>query len=196
MKKLTWQKFGMTLGIGFGIVFLSAFITSQIIFPIIFGRPRNVQVPDLVGSQFSTARRTLVKLGLHAVVRDSVWSETYKIDTILEQDPKAGKRIKPESTIYFRISRGSKQVEVPSLTGLSYHEAYFVIHNLGLKCSVTDSLFSQRYAANTVLSSTPTAGANIEKGSRIRLKISRGPDPALTKADSISTVNKNQNDIW
>ncbi len=177
MKNINWQKVGLILGIGAGIVFVSAFVTSQLIFPLIFGRPKNIEVPSLVGKNLSAARRELSDLGLHAVVRDSVWSETDKIDIILEQDPEPGELLKPESTVYFRVSLGSKIVNLPSLAGLNYHEAYFTLHGMGLKSAVVDSLYSDSYSVNTVVRSSPAGGAKIEKGSRVRLWLSRGPEP-------------------
>ncbi|MBW6514382.1 MAG: PASTA domain-containing protein [Candidatus Syntrophosphaera sp.] len=177
MKKTNWQKFWLALGIGFGIIFLSAFITSQVIFPLLFGKPKNVEVPNLVGMSFSRARRNLTELGLHAVIKDSIWSETEMIETILEQDPQPGERLKPEGTVYLRVSSGSKQVGVPSVIGLSFHEAYYTLHNVGLKGVVADSLYSDAYAVNNVIRCVPEVGSKIERGSNVRLYLSRGPEP-------------------
>ncbi len=188
MKNINWQKVWLIVGIGFGIVFLSAFVTSQILFPLFFGRPKNIDVPDLVGKNLSFARRQLVELGLHVVVRDSVWSEKDKMDTILEQDPKPGEKIKPESRVYVRVSRGSKEIAVPNVVGLNYHEAFFSLHGLDLKATVADSLYSDRYSINTVIRCNPGVGTKVEKGSKVRLFLSRGPEPAKPEpADSTST---------
>ncbi len=174
------------MGIGFGIVFLSAFITSQIIFPALFGRPKSIEVPNLVGMSFSKARRTLTDMGLHAVVKDSIWSETEKIETILEQDPAPGKMLKPESTVALRISSGSRQVGVPSVIGLNFHEAYFTLHSAGLKAVVADSLYSESYKVNTVIKCSPGVGSKTQKGSKVKLYISRGAENAPNKPDSLS----------
>ncbi|MGC9361411.1 MAG: PASTA domain-containing protein [Candidatus Syntrophosphaera sp.] len=177
MSKTTWKKAWLTIGIGFGIILLSAFVTSQIVFPLLFGRPKNVEVPNLVGKTFSKARRELTDLGLHAVIKDSVWSETETIETILEQDPLPGELLKPEGSVYLRISSGSRKVGVPYVIGLSYQEAYYALHNLGLKAVVVDSLYSDSYAPNYVLKSSPDAGLKINRGSNVRLYLSRGPEP-------------------
>lgn len=196
MKNINWQKVGLILGIGFGIVFLTAFLTSQILFPLLFGRPKNIEVPDLVGKNLSAARRSLVEIGLHAVVRDSVWSETDKIDTILEQDPRPGEKLKPESTVYVRISQGSKVVGVPSILGSNYHEAYFSLHNAGLKAVVADSLYSDSYSINTVVRCSPAVGSKVEKGSKVRLFLSRGPEPAKETAEADTTASTNPDDVY
>lgn len=179
------KKFWLTIGIGAGIIFLSAFLTSQFIFPFIFRAPQEIEVPNLIGKSSAAARRSLSELGLHAVVQDSIWSETERVDTILEQNPAPGEFIIPEGTIYFRVSRGSRQVGVPSVVGLSYHEAYYTLHSAGLKGVVADSLYSDSYAANTVIRCAPGVGSKIEKGSTVRMYMSRGPEPvAIGEADS------------
>lgn len=183
MKRTKWSKFWLSLGIGFGIIFLSAFITSQLIFPLLFGKPKSVEVPDLVGLNFSRARRNLTELGLHAVIKDSIWSETESIETILEQDPQPGELLKPEGTVYLRVSSGSKQVGVPSVIGLSYHEAYYTLHGAGLKGVVVDSLYSDAYPVNNVIRSVPGVGTKIERGSNVRLYLSRGPEPVPEEPD-------------
>jgi serine/threonine-protein kinase len=171
------KKIWLIIGIGFGIVFISAFVTSQIIFPIIFRSPKNVEVPDVVGMSLAKARQQLSGLGLHAVVRDSIWSDTDKVDIILEQDPAPGKKISKESSIYFRISRGTKEVGVPSVIGLSYHEAYYTLRSAGLQDMVADSLYSDSYRVNTVIRCSPTVGSKVDKGSSVRIYLSRGPEP-------------------
>lgn len=175
------KKFWLTAGIGAGIIFLSAFITSQIIFPIIFRAPQQIEVPDLVGKSSAAVRQTLSELGLHAVVKDSIWSETERVDTVLEQNPMGGELITPEGTVYLRVSRGSRKVGVPSVVGLSYQEAYYTLVSAGLKGQVADSLYSDSYAPNTVIRCTPGVGSKIEQGSVVRMYMSRGPEPVVAE---------------
>lgn len=182
------KKIWLTLGIGAGIIFLSAFITSQIIFPIIFRSPKQVEVPNLVGKSSAAARQTLSELGLHTVVKDSIWSETERIDTVLEQNPAPGELIAPEGTIYLRVSRGSRKVGVPSVVGLSYQEAYYTLVSAGLKGEVADSLYSDSYAPNTVIRCAPGVGSKIELGSVVRMYMSRGPEPVVYEAAVADTT--------
>ena len=177
MKKKKSKKALYIIGIGLGIIFLSAFVTSQIIFPILFGRAKNIEVPNLVGSTISVARNDLKQLGLHVIVRDSVWSEDKKIDTILEQFPEPGKKLKPEGVVQVVVSIGSRMRPVPSLVGATYTEAYMSLRNSGFKAIVADSVYSENYPVNTVVRSSPSANKMLEKGQSVRLYLSRGPEP-------------------
>ncbi len=177
MSNNTFQKAGYAIGIGLGIILLSAFLYSQVLFPLLFGKPRNVVVPELVGMSITKARRTLTELGLHTVIRDSVWSETSKIEAVLEQYPPAGEKLKPEGTVHLVISRGSKIITIPSVAGRNYTEAYLTLRNAGLRVAVIDSLYSNSYPINTVVRSSPAAGSQAERSSTVKLILSKGPEP-------------------
>lgn len=180
MSKHAARKTLYVIGIGVGIILISAFVSSQIIFPALFGRAKNVEVPDLVGSSLSKARRKLTELGLHTVVQDSVWSETAKMEEVMEQYPAPGEKLKPEGVVYLVVCRGSRIVSIPTLGGKTYTEAYLTLRNSGLRATVADSVYSNSYPVNTVVRSVPSAGTKIEKESVIRLYLSRGPEPADT----------------
>ena len=152
------KKIWMTIGIGFGIIFITAFLTSQIIFPIISHTPRNIEVPNVVGLSLPMAKLRLTQLGLHIVVRDSVWSETGQPNTILDQDPQPGKKIKPESTVYVKVNRGPMKVGVPYLIGMSFNDAYYALKSSGLQGVIVDSLYSDNYPVNTVVRSLSQEG--------------------------------------
>ena len=172
------KKIWMTIGIGFGIIFITAFLTSQIIFPIISHTPRNIEVPNVVGLSLPMAKLRLTQLGLHIVVRDSVWSETGQPNTFLDQDLNLGK-IKPESTVYVKVNRGPMKVGVPYLIGMSFNDAYYALKSSGLQGVIVDSLYSDNYPVNTVVRSSPPEGTKVEKGARVRLYISKCPKPFI-----------------
>ena len=173
------KKIWMTIGIGLGIIFITAFLTSQIIFPLVFRTPKTLEVPNVVGLSLPMAKLRLSQLGLHIVVRDSVWSETGQPNTILDQDPPAGKKIKPESTVYVKVNRGPMKVGVPYLIGMSFNDAYYTLKSSGLQGVIVDSLYSDNYPINTVVRISPPEGTKVEKGARVRLYISKGPKPFI-----------------
>jgi len=173
------KKIWMTIGIGLGIILITAFLTSQIIFPLIFRTPKNVEVPNVVGLSLPMAKLRLTQLGLHVVVKDSVWSETGQPNTILDQDPQPGKKIKPESTVYVKVNRGPMRVGVPYLVGLNYSDAYYTLKSAGLEAVIADSLYSDNYPRNTIVRSSPPQGTKVEKGAKVKLYISKGPKPFI-----------------
>lgn len=178
MPQINWKKTWYMLGIGFGIIFVTAFIFSQLIFPLLLGRPSIVETPDVVGLGLVQAKRILQQEKLHVVVRDSLFSETARLDQVLEQAPKAGSKIKEDGTVYLIISKGSKMVTVPKLIGSSFQEAMLTLRNFELRSSIVDSLFSDTEPRNTVIRSVPMGGSKVEKKSTVKLYLSKGQESA------------------
>ena len=84
MAQINWTKTGYLVGIAFGIIFVTAFIFSQLIFPFVLGRPSVVETPDVTGLGLVQAKRILQQEKLHVVVKDSLFSETAKAEEVLE----------------------------------------------------------------------------------------------------------------
>jgi serine/threonine-protein kinase len=176
------KKWGYMFGIGLGIIFVTAFIFSQLLLPLAFGRPKKVETPFLVGMGLAEAKKVLNDAKLHVVVKDSLYSEVIKMDHVLSQAPAPGTRTRQEGTIYVAISKGSKMVTVPDLRGNRFQHAMVMLRNYDLRSSIVDSTYSDEYEQNEVIRSQPAAGTKLEKRSMIRLTLSRGPEP---KADSL-----------
>jgi serine/threonine-protein kinase len=162
------------LGIGFGIILVVSFVTSQIFMPLFFGRAKTIEVPNVSNMLTERAKTILTDKKLHAVVRDSTWSDEAERGYVLSQKPRAGTYIKPDGTVYLEVSRGSKYVAVPELVGLDVQSAWIVLKNQNLRFVVADSVFSDLYPVNTVVQSSPAEGERVERRTRIKLYISRG----------------------
>lgn len=187
MAQINWTKTGYLVGIAFGIIFETAFIFSQLIFPFVLGRPSVVETPDVTGLGLVQAKRILQQEKLHVVVKDSLFSETAKAEEVLEQAPKAGSRIKEDGTVLLIISKGSKMVQVPDVTGYSFQEALLAIRAHDLRSSIVDSLYSDTAPRNAVMRTVPMGGSKVEKNSTVRLYLSKGPQapPDTTFVDDI-----------
>ncbi len=186
MKDIDYHKLGYLAGIGLGIIIVTAFVFSQVIFPIILGRTPKVETPDIIGMNLVQAKRTLQKEKLHVVVQDSLFSETAPVETVLEQIPEPGDKLRQEGTVYLVISKGSATVRLPSYIGRPFQEVFIGLRNLELFSAVIDSTYSDIYAVNTVVRTIPSSGEKVMKRSTVKLILSRGDYP---QADTL------QNDL-
>ncbi len=86
-----------------------------------------VPVPSVVGQDPASAGRTLTKAGLNPQAADTAKKpENVKAMVVFGQDPEAGKRVEPDSTITFLYSSGkavAKTVKVPDVTKLARADA-------------------------------------------------------------------------
>lgn len=165
---------GYYAGIAFGIIFVVAFVTSQIVIPIFFGRAKTIEIPDVSTLTALKAKKVMIDAKLHAVVKDSVWSEEIAAGKVISQKPGAGDMIKPDGTVYLIVSRGSKSVRVPEVIGLSVQAAWILLKSATLKIVVADSMYSEVYPPNTVVQTIPEVGQNVDRKSKIRVFISKG----------------------
>ncbi|MDY0150749.1 MAG: PASTA domain-containing protein [Candidatus Cloacimonas sp.] len=181
---MDYKRLGYFAGIGLGIIVVTAFIFSQIIFPIVLGRTPKVEVPELTGKSLTLAKRILSEEKLHLVVKDSLFSEIDPIDAVIEQIPPAGDKIRQDGTVYLIVSKGSATVEVPYIIGKSFQEAFITLRNSNLHSVVADSTYSDLYPVNCVVRSIPFSGDKVSKQSTVKLILSRGNMPV---PDSLST---------
>lgn len=188
MAKLDFKELGYLMGIGLGIIIVTAFFFSQLVFPLVLGRTPKVETPFVTGKSLIEAKRLLQKEKLHVVVKDSLFSETDPIETIIEQIPPAGDKIRQDGTVYLIISKGSSTVVVPDLVGRPFQEAFVSLRNLGLHSLVADSTYSDLYPINSVVRSIPYAGEKINKQSKVRLILSRGSMALPDSLDAESPI--------
>ncbi|HAN40864.1 MAG TPA: PASTA domain-containing protein [Candidatus Cloacimonetes bacterium] len=176
MDKEKLRKIGYCAMIGLGIILITAFLVGQVIMPIIFAKPKSVMVPNVLGSNVGKAKEILQEAGLYAVVKDSLWSDTAKIESVLEQHPVAGEMIKPEGTVYLVICKGSQIVAVPTVVGYNYEEAFATLRTAGLRVAVADSMHSASFPRNTVMRTSPPSGSRVRKNAMVSLYMSMGPE--------------------
>jgi serine/threonine-protein kinase len=183
MQNYSAKKWGYMLGIGLGIIFVTAFLTSQVVLPLIFGRPDTIQAPEVIGLSLSKAKRILQEEKIHVVVKDSLFSETVRLDVVMDQSPGPGSKIKEDGTMFLVVSKGSKMVKVPDVLGMPFQDAMLSLRNYELRSTIVDSMYSSRYPQNSVVKSIPSANSKVEKRSLVKLTLSRGTEPV---PDSLS----------
>jgi len=174
LKSTNTKQFGYILGIGLGIIIVTAFVFSQLVFPLILGKTPKVEVPDVTGMNLILAKRAMQAEKLHVVVKDSLYSDSAPMETVLEQMPEAGDKVRQDGTVYLVVSKGSATVTLPSLIGRPFQEAFITLRNLELFSTVIDSSYSDIYAVNTVMRSIPSSGEKVTRRSTVKLILSRG----------------------
>jgi beta-lactam-binding protein with PASTA domain len=132
--------------------------------------PASTTVPDVVGSSEQEAVAALEGAGLEAnVVR--VPSPEQE-GTVVAQAPQAGSDVRRGSTVRLNVSGGRGAATVPDVTGSPLDEAVTALRAAGLAAERRD--VDSDEAAGTVVGQDPAAGTEAERGSTVRLDVSRG----------------------
>jgi eukaryotic-like serine/threonine-protein kinase len=174
---MNWDKLKSVLyaiAIMIGIMLVTAVLVSQIFMPLVFGRGKQVEVPNLIGMDLKQANTESADNQLHISEASYVNSDQFAKGTIISQEPSPGTKIKADGTISVIISKGGELSIVPNVEGLAVTQALSRIKNAGLKPVIKDSLQSDRVEADHILRVWPSPGSGLTPGSSVYLSVSSG----------------------
>ena len=133
-----------------------------------------VGVPSVVGLKEPQALNVLHDHGFSAHIHRET-SDTIPLGVVIRQSPNAGIKVAKGSSVDVYVSKGKEKVTVPSVLGKTEADAVSTLTNAGLKANVF-SVHSNK-PPNTVTGQDPPSGAQVVKGSRVRINVSSGPAP-------------------
>jgi serine/threonine protein kinase len=131
------------------------------------------QVPDLSGETYEAAVDRLQELGLPASRVDRT-DDTVPAGQVIETDPPAGEKVADGTPIKVIVSTGREAIAVPDVTNMPLDQAKQTLTDAGFVAGSETRENSPTVAADTVLGTTPEAGASAEKGSAVDFRISNG----------------------
>jgi serine/threonine-protein kinase len=145
-----------------------------------------VAVENYVGLREITAVGQIQGKGMRVqVVRqynsDSRFPETY----VFKQDPQPGEHIDKGNYVTIFSSLGPPKSQVPSVVGEQVDQALSDLHAAKLKAKITH--VDNNAPQDQVIAQTPKAGAKINEGSSVQLKVSNGPKPVIVPNEIGST---------
>jgi len=150
-----------------------------------------VEVPDFAKMSVSDMRSAIEDAGLRYEVLDSAnYNPDYPRFSIIEQDPKAGNKVKENRKIYFTVNpSGYKKVTVPNIIQVTQRNATSMLRAVGLDVQrVTyieelgkDMVYFIKYKGKRI-----NEGDKLPKTSKIELVCGNGriTAKARIKADS------------
>jgi serine/threonine-protein kinase len=138
-----------------------------------FTRPEKVDVPKVEGLNLSSARERLDKAGFEEVKIERERSQA-ELDTVLRQDPDPGEEAAKTETVTLAVSSGPGEVRVPSVRNLPEQRAFKELEKADLKVTA-DPQPSTKVKKGTAIGTSPEEGTEVDRGSRVRLFVSSGP---------------------
>jgi beta-lactam-binding protein with PASTA domain len=132
-----------------------------------------VEVPRVVGKQVLAARASLERAGFE--VREVRAPSPEEIGEVVDQDPNPGEEADKGSTVTLEVSEGPGDVRVPSVENLPERLAIKELNDAGLKANV-DRESSDTVREGLAIRTVPREGAEVQRGTRVRLLVSSGPE--------------------
>lgn len=135
----------------------------------------SVSAPDVRNKTLDEAKVAIVKAGLEVGDITEVASDDVKEKTVIDSDPKAGKKVKKGSTVDLRVSSGKKTVDMPNFIGMDEDTVKRNASKLGFKNVTVEKVESDKYDTGKVVAQNITAGTEIvPKDKELIIQVSNG----------------------
>ena len=158
----------------FSIAGISTFFTVS----YFIRHEETVVVPNLVGEDIIYVLELLTGFGLNAKVRGSEYSSDFSKNIIIFQDPEPGEIIKKGRDVRIIISKGTKTLPMPNITGLDLQQALLILDKNGLFEGSSSKTYHHHVRKGKIVAQYPLPGRDIERGISSNLLISKGIMPS------------------
>lgn len=169
---------------GLLVIFAAILLAFLLVTGIFFGLSRlknlfktdEVPVPYVVGMDQEIGKNTLKDLGLNMKVTDTIKSSEFKKGEIISQSVDKDMKVKKGYTIEVTVSEGENLVKVPIVLNRLLTEAEDMIQSEGLALGKQDYEPNESVPANTIIRQYPDGMTEVQKGTKVNLVISEGPE--------------------
>ena len=138
-----------------------------------------VEIPELAGLSQEDAQKKVEDLHLVWGEAKEEYSDSVEKGMIISQSPEPGEISEEEGTVSVVVSLGIQQVEVPDVSGKTKKEAKAALKAAGLKMAAAEETeYSSEIAEGSVIRQDVEAGTVVNKGTKVTVTLSKGPEPA------------------
>jgi serine/threonine-protein kinase len=131
-----------------------------------------VEVPSVTGQSAEDATNVLQTAGFK-VNTSTRQNDTVKEGEVFDQDPKGGVKANEGAVVTIVVSAGAGKVDVPSVVGKTQAQATSLLTNAGFVPQVVQQP-DDTIKAGEVISQSPAAGGQADKGSTVIITVSSG----------------------
>lgn len=174
--------------IGAGVLFVLAFLWAFFSYGN-FWSNATVKVPDVVGKQVTVAQKTLEDNHLRVTI-DEVSNSEVAEGKVISTNPPAGSEVKEQRLIHVVVSKGSGNISMPDLKGLSLDSAKTTLNNLGLTLGTINTQESSTMPDNVIINQTPSAFSKVAKGTAISVTVSKKVDKKVNMPSLVGMTIK------
>ncbi len=149
--------------------------------------PEQIMMTDVLNMEYKEAYLILTEQGLK-VTTDYEHHETVPKGHVISYTPFHDVPLKPGDEVHLVLSMGPKvePVVVPDLKGSTLEKALSDIKLMKLGEGEVLKEFSDTVPEGCVIKQYPEAGAKVDEGTQINLRISEGPDPSTVTPEQSS----------
>jgi beta-lactam-binding protein with PASTA domain len=150
------------------------FLCNDFIIPWYVNQGGIVEVPSMVGLEFSAAKNILDSLHLEGRKADVRMDNEHPAGVVIIQNPAAGEKVKRGRRIYLTVSGGELDVNVPDIKGRTVRDTKFVLEREGLLMGTMEYQPSDSFPQNTIIEQHPSPGTKTKRESYVSVIVSQG----------------------
>lgn len=138
--------------------------------------PERYEVPVLDGLTVEAARGALAAVKLEIGDTTKAYDERIATGIVLSSNPEPGRVARPGDVVDIVVSKGPAPVPVPAVKGLSLDAADAALREAGFTTGAATE-YSDSVDAGFVIRTEPGSATALERGSRVKILVSKGPAP-------------------
>jgi len=164
----------------FGLILsgiIAVFLFNYVILPIYINQKNIITIPSYEGLTIEESQSLAKQNKIQITVVDTVYSNDLSPNLILEQFPKAGKKVKKGRIVKVKITQWNEKISIPDLVGKTLRSAQIELDQLGVEVDSVYYAFNANFDKGLVSWQYPTPKDSLRKGFGIRLEVSQGSNP-------------------
>ncbi len=148
--------------------------------PTTEGVAQMIEVPNFVGQSYSRISNDEVQKTRFKFTVDYQYSDSAEAGVIIGQNIEAGTQIEQGSELKLTVSKGIEYVTLIDVSGMDYNKAFNLLTEAGFVCKKVEKNNDGSHTANEVITVTPEAGKEYERGKEIYVQVWGAPPTTAT----------------
>lgn len=148
--------------------------------PVSDGVVQMIEVPNFVGQSYSRISNDEVQKTRFKFTVDYQYSDSAEAGVIIGQNLEAGTQIEQGSELKLTVSKGIEYVTLIDVSGMDYNKAFNLLTEAGFVCKKVEKNNDGSHTANEVITVTPEAGKEYERGKEIYVQVWGAPPTTAT----------------
>lgn len=139
-----------------------------------------IEVPNFVGQSYSRISNDEVQKTRFKFTVDYQYSDSAEAGVIIGQNLETGTQIEQGSELKLTVSKGIEYVTLIDVSGMDYNKAFNLLTEAGFVCKKVEKNNDGSHTANEVITVTPEAGKEYERGKEIYVQVWGAPPTTAT----------------
>ncbi len=175
-----------------GMVVVFSIVAEYIVMPAYTRQNQNRIMIDIKNRNLDNAIKILKSENYKYEISDTLYTNKFKLGTIVDQYPKPNTRVKSGRTVRLKIAQPEKSVAIPNLIGQSRRSAELELNQMGLLIDTVYTEYNPEYPNGTIAWQYPKAGDRRKKGMGIQITVSKGMPPNFFQVPNLIGLSINQ----